>query len=61
MVYLFLSSFFLEEPVVVVKITLKKVWGVRVIPGLWMFYSDPEEVQGAVEYVGLTAGQEAWL
>lgn len=49
---LFFSSFFLgEDPLVVVRIPLKKVLGVRVSPGSWVFCS--EEVQGAVRFVGL--------
>lgn len=53
MVHLFFSSFFLGEDLwVVVRMPLKKVLGVRVSPSSWVFCSDPEEVQGAVEFVG---------
>lgn len=40
-----------EDPLVVVKMPLKKVLGVRVSPSSWVFCS--EEVQGAVGFVGL--------
>lgn len=54
MVSLFFDSFFLgEHPLVVVRVPLRKVWGVIVHPSSWVFCSDPEEVQGAVDCVVL--------
>lgn len=58
---LFLSSLFLgEEPLVVVRVPLREVLGMRVNPGSWVLGSDPEEVQGAVEFVHLRVRRPAF-
>lgn len=58
---LFLSSLFLgEEPLVVVRVPLREVLGMRVNPGSQVLGSDPEEVQGTVEFVRLWVRRPAF-
>lgn len=57
---LFLSSLFLgEEPLVVVRVPLREVLGLRVSPSSWVLGSDPEEVPAAVEFGRLQVGRPA--